>query len=70
MIEVRIPMADVQRFENSVITGQMIMNRLRAAGVPVLGVLFPLGAERGALVSFVDAMFDDMVYRWTEGVPE
>lgn len=70
MVEVRIPVEKIEEFENSVLKGQLIMNKLRAAGIPVIGILFPIGVSRGSLLSFCDDMFGDMVYRWSETIPE
>lgn len=70
MIEVRIPRDKIRSFDNSVLQGQFIMNRLRESGAPVIGVLFPIGVEHGVLESFIDPMFDELVYRWSDAVPE
>jgi hypothetical protein len=69
MIEVRIPLDKISH-DNSVLNGQYILNRLREAGVPMMGVLFPLGASSGALVSFLEPMFGEMVYRWSDDIPK
>ncbi len=67
MIEVRIARSRIDRFDNEVLKGQVILNTLRAAGVPVIGVLFPRGIGRGTLSVFTDEMFDEDVYQWDEG---
>ena len=66
-IEITIPRNAVPaRFEdNDVQFGQILMGRLRDAGVPVIGTLFPRGVESGRLEMETDDLAsDDLVYRW------
>jgi hypothetical protein len=65
--EVRIPEAHLARFECHTHRGIHTVERLREAGVPVVGVLAPLGVERGVLsVETDDLATGDTVWRWSE----
>lgn len=70
-IEVRVP-ADFLAAQgpNNVARGIQVVNRLKEAGIPVQGVLFPEGVEHGALVIYNDTMFGDTVYCWRPEIPE
>jgi hypothetical protein len=62
--EVRIPTADLARFECHTHRGIHTVERLREAGVPVVGVLAPLGVECGVLSVEDDLATGDTVWRW------
>lgn len=65
--EIRIPETDLARYECHTHRGIHTVERLREAGVPVVGVLAPLGVERGILsVEIDDLATGDTVWRWSE----
>lgn len=64
MIEVRIPLAVLNRFDNDVHAGVRVLEALREAGVPVRGALFPRGVDTGTLTVTDDALFEDQVWTW------
>ncbi len=67
MIEIHIPRNVVQaQFEdNDVQFGQIVLDRLRAAGVPVVGNVFLRGVVSGRLDLECDELAsDDWVFRW------
>jgi hypothetical protein len=65
-VDVRIPRVEADNFENGVLRGQVVLNRLRAAGIPALGVLCLVSVERGVLRMWLDEMFDDYVFSWSD----
>jgi len=67
MVEVRIPAAKLAKFDSEVHRGMLVLRELREAGVPVVGSLFPLGAERGVLsVEYDELVSDEWVWRWSD----
>lgn len=66
MIEVRIdvPTISAAYKGNSVGLGNEIMTKLRAAGIPIIGVLWPQATENGFLVVTIDEVFGEYIYRW------
>ncbi len=67
MIEVRIAAARLAKFDSDVHRGMFVLRELLAAGVPVVGVLFPLGVERGKLeMEYDELVSDEWVWRWVE----
>ncbi len=67
MVEIRIAAAALMRFDSEVHKGMHILSEMRRAGIPVVGVLFPLGVERGRLeIEFDDLASDEWVFRWSE----
>ncbi len=67
MIEIHISKDVVPaKFEdNDVQFGQIVLNKLRAAGVPVIGTVFLRGVETGRLeLECDDLASDDYIYRW------
>lgn len=67
MVEVRIPAAKLAKFDSEVHRGMLVLRELREAGVPVVGSLFPLGAERGVLsVEYDELVSDEWVFRWID----
>ena len=67
MIEVRISASKLAKFDNEVHRGMLVLRELREAGVPVVGTLFPLGAERGRLeIEYDELVSDEWVFRWVE----
>ncbi len=66
MIEVRLTPEKVKRFDHEVHIANWVMSQLKAAGVPMVGVLFPR-VESGTLTVTYDE-FDtgDWIYRWRE----
>jgi hypothetical protein len=70
IIKVSISKADIEaQGPSAVARGNLVMNRLLAAGIPVLGVLFPISCSRGALIMSTDEFFGDYIYEWREAVP-
>lgn len=65
MVEVTIPEYRMKQRDNEVLKGQLMLQELREAMVPVTGVLFPTGVSWGTL-SFTKADNGDMVLRWDE----
>jgi hypothetical protein len=64
-IEVRI---DPERVKNQpVLVGVKALEELRAAGVPVVGTLWPMGVTEGELVSRIDPMFGEITFTWRQG---
>lgn len=67
MIEVRIPVSRLVAFGSEVHASIYILKRLRGEGIPMVGVLGPVGPERGVLtVEFDDLAMDEWVYTWRE----
>ena len=65
MIEVRIPVAALDRLDNEVHKGMHVLGKLRDAGMPVEGVLYVRGVRTGVLeVEFDDLATEEWVYRW------
>ena len=64
MIEVTIPSTVLIGFPNDIHVGMVVLERLRAAGVPARGDLWPLGVSEGRLSSEFDSLTEDLVYRW------
>jgi hypothetical protein len=56
---------DPTQFDNPVLRGLKTLERLRAAGVPVIGVLWPEGVEYGHLeLSEPDLGSGEVTYTW------
>lgn len=67
MIEVRIPRNVVRAIyqDNDIQFGQILLDRLRAAGIPVVRTLLVRGVEHGRLEFETDDLAsDDWIYRW------
>lgn len=66
MIEIHIPRSTPAKLADShVHLGLHILNKLREKGVPVEGVLFPVGVTSGRLeIETDDLASDDWIYRW------
>ncbi len=67
MIEIQIPRNAVPaKFaDNDVQFGQIVLERLRAAGVPAVGNIFLRGVESGRLeMECDDLASDDWIYRY------
>lgn len=43
-----------------------LVRRMRAAGVPVIGHLWPVGVTRGVLRQRFDPLFDEYTFSWSE----
>jgi hypothetical protein len=65
MVEVTIPEYRLKQRTNEVLKGQLMLQELREALVPVTGVLFPTGVSWGTL-SITTAESGDTVLRWDE----
>lgn len=73
MIEVRIPEEDYKlHAKHHVVLGNMVLNSLRAAGIPAVGILALEGVKRGELTLFRMVDPDDLdgaqlyCYRWRD----
>lgn len=56
------------KHENPIHQGMFVLQRLRDAGVPVIGVLWPMGVESGVLSVGVPDLADGIVeYVWRSG---
>ena len=66
-IEVRIPQRKLIQLDHAVHIGNYLLQQLRAVGIPVTGVLYPLSVERGSLsVRTGDLASDDLIYNWVD----
>lgn len=66
-IEVRVPQRKLAQLNHAVHIGNYLLQQLRAVGVPVTGVLYPLSVERGTLsVKTGDLATDDLIYTWVD----
>lgn len=70
MLEVRIDTATLVRLGNEIHAGMHVLRKLREAGVPATGVLFPTGVESGVLSMHDDVTFGETVYTWNPETPE
>lgn len=66
MIEVRMNLVDMKRIKNDILYSITMQDRLRAAGMPIIGTLLMRGVERGVIVWHVEPDLDgDIgVIRW------
>lgn len=64
-IEIRI---DPERLKHQpVLIGTRALEELRAAGVPVVGTIWPMGVTEGELISRIDPMFGEITFTWRRG---
>lgn len=64
MTEVRI---DPSHYDDQpVLVGVRALEKLREAGVPVVGTLWPMGVTEGELVSRIDPMFGEITFTWRQ----
>lgn len=57
---------DTSRQTNPVHLGLQVLGELRRRGVPVVGVLWPVGVEYGVLtVEGPDLLSGEVIYTWT-----
>lgn len=64
MIQIQV---DPTQFDNPILRGIKTLERLRAAGVPACGVLYPEGVECGTLtMSEPDLGNGEVTYTWNE----
>jgi hypothetical protein len=66
MVEVRISNRRLAARENEVLKGQLMLQELKEAMVPVVGKLFPTGVRWGTLSMSTDDLTDDLVLQWDE----
>ncbi len=64
MITVTISKAVLRDFGADIHAGVHTLAKLKAAGIPVLGVLLPMGVSDGVLCSHDDAAADSVVWQW------
>jgi hypothetical protein len=66
-IEVRILRSELNECESDCYFGKVALRKLRAAGVPVLGIVFPIGVARGSLtLTQSDEPFGDKLFVWED----
>ncbi len=67
MIEVRILRSELTECQSDCYFGKVALRKLRAAGVPVLGSVFPMGVTRGSLtLTQSDDPFGDKLFVWSD----
>lgn len=66
MVTVEIPARELNRFDNEVLKGDYVLKKLRRAGIPVVGSIWPRGATGGLTMICSDA--GDLTFNW-DGVP-
>ena len=52
--------------QNPIMVGVHLLNDMRAAGVPVIGAVWPMGVTSGELVSVYDEVFEELTFTWRE----
>jgi hypothetical protein len=65
-IEVVIDSERIAKARTSIDLGMDVLKRLRAAGIPAEGHLWPQKVESGVLHMRFDAMFGDQVWTWEQ----
>lgn len=50
--------------EQPVLVGVAALAALRAANVPVVGTLWPMGVSEGELASRIDPIFGEITFTW------
>lgn len=63
-VEVRV--SDTEWHLNEISSGTEVLRRLRNAGVPVIGNIWPHGVERGRLITTTDTAFGEYVFTWED----
>lgn len=48
-VQLKVPARELAKFDNEVLKGDHVIKQLRKAGIPVIGALWPRGAQRGNL---------------------
>lgn len=63
---VRLKMIFVEpKFDNPIHQGMHVLDRLRSAGIPVLGTIWPIGVESGTLTTHEADLSDGTTqYSW------
>lgn len=51
---------------NTIALGHLLLQEMQAAGVPVVGVLWPMGVTSGVLESTYDEVFEELTFTWRE----
>jgi hypothetical protein len=49
---------------NPIVLGNALLKDMQRAGVPVVGVLWPMGVTSGTLTSAYDETFGELLYTW------
>jgi hypothetical protein len=67
IIEVRVPLEDVMKLQHEVLANIKTVEKLRAAGIPVVGKLVLSGITHGTMTHRVeeDLDGDTLVYEWS-----
>lgn len=68
MVKVRITAKQLGAFNNEVLMGDMVVKKLRAAGIPVIGALWPRGVQGGLPLAMVCENGGDLLFTW-DGTP-
>ncbi|TDR82194.1 hypothetical protein [Paludibacterium purpuratum] len=66
-VDVRIPAIEIAMCRDEMAYGQLLLTRLREAGIPVIGKLTFQGVENGELLQSKSDKLDYMIYRWVPG---
>lgn len=71
-IEVRVPHDDIKKIQHEVTANIALVERLRKAGIPIIGRLVLSGITHGTLTHHVESDLDGdtLVYRWQGEVEE
>lgn len=71
-IEVRVPLDDLKKLQHEVLANIKTVEKLRAAGIPVIGKLVLSGITHGTLSHRVEEDLDGdvLVYEWQGEVTE
>lgn len=67
MITVRIDKSTLRNFGSDIHGGMHTLKTLQKAGIPVVGVLLPMGAANGVLTMTDDEFADEIVWTWDGG---
>ena len=51
---------------NTIALGHLLLQEMQAAGVPVVGVLWPMGVTSGELVCVYDEVFEELTFTWRD----
>lgn len=63
-IEVRITRQELHEAKADWMAAGIVCSRLRAAGIPVIGIFRPQGITHGTLMWRDDIETDSRIYRW------
>lgn len=64
MVTITVTRQQLVVLDHDIHIGNHTLRALREVGVPVIGVLWPMGVESGVLSMRVDSLTEDMVWTW------